>query len=91
MVQPITTVASGFSSNTPSTVRLDHRPSQMYLQPQHQCLHSCGDNHIRTGEIVSSPSQYKIYRDLSSILIIEFLQRTNFLLFYIYKNSYSFL
>jgi hypothetical protein len=72
MVQPITTVASGFSRNTPNTMLLDRRLSQMFLQPQHQCPHGCGIKHNRVGEIVSSPSQYKIYRDLSSILFTEF-------------------
>jgi hypothetical protein len=52
---------SGFSRNAPSTMLLDNRPSQMYLQPKHQCMHGCGVNHFSIGEIVSSPSQYKIY------------------------------
>jgi hypothetical protein len=48
------------------------------LQPKHQCMHGCGVSYIRTGEIMSSPFQYKIYRDLSSIKITEFSQRTDF-------------
>jgi hypothetical protein len=72
MSNPATTLAKCFSCNTPSTELQGHPLHPQNLQSKRQYLHSCEVNHIRTGEIMSSPSQYKTYRDLSSIKITEF-------------------
>jgi hypothetical protein len=41
---------------------------------QQQNLHGCGGCRIRTGGIISPPSQYKTYRDLGDIKLTEFSQ-----------------
>jgi hypothetical protein len=64
------------------TKHTSHHLHPRNLKPKHHCLYNCGVNHIHTSEIVSSSSQYKIYQDLSSLLITEFLQRTNFFFFF---------
>jgi hypothetical protein len=56
-VHHVTTIASGFSRNNPSTKLRDHYPLQVYLQLTEQHLYSCGVSHICIGEIMSSPSQ----------------------------------
>jgi hypothetical protein len=59
-VHHITTVASNSSRNIPNIELRGHHLPQEYLQPQHQCLHGCGVNHIRTSERRSSPLQQQI-------------------------------
>jgi hypothetical protein len=57
VVHHITTVASSCSHNISNIELWGHYLPQKYLQPQHQCLHGCEVNHIRTSERMSSPLQ----------------------------------
>jgi hypothetical protein len=70
----------GFNRNIPDTKLSGHHLPQEYLQSQHQSLHGCGVNHIRTCEMMSLLSQHETYRDFSDIKLIEFSQRTNVIL-----------
>jgi hypothetical protein len=73
-----TTPAKCLSRSTSSTELQGHPLDLLNLQPKNQSLHSCGVNHIRTGEIMSSHFQYKTYRDLNDIKLTEFSQIIEF-------------
>jgi hypothetical protein len=62
IVQYITTVASSFGCNIPSTKLQSHHPQPVYLRPKKDHRYSCGFSHIRIGEGMSSPpQQYKTH------------------------------
>jgi hypothetical protein len=61
------TVAMCSNHSIPYTMWTSQYLYLQNLQSKHQCLHGCRGCRIRTSERISSPSQYKTYRDLNDI------------------------